>query len=196
MPSGWATRAASRSTTRPTRIRLVKRCIDDLDIDPKRFPPRASSARSPTPRTGCSTPRPTGSRSAPSSSRPPPRSTSSTSSGRRGMNAMDFDDLLFRLVNLFELFPEVRDRYRRASDTCWSTSTRTPTTRSTAGCGCSARSTATCSWSATTISRSTASAARTSATSSSSRTTSPTPRSSSSSRTTARRRRSWTPPTR
>ena len=29
-------------------------------------------------------------------------------------NAMDFDDLLFRCVNLFELFPEVRDRYRRA----------------------------------------------------------------------------------
>ena len=26
---------------------------------------------------------------------------------------MDFDDLLFRCVNLFELFPEVRDRYRR-----------------------------------------------------------------------------------
>ena len=29
-------------------------------------------------------------------------------------NAMDFDDLLFRCVNLFELFPEVRDRYRRS----------------------------------------------------------------------------------
>src|SRR5439155_3088106 len=27
------------------------------------------------------------------------------------MNAMDFDDLLFRAVNLFELFEEVRDRY-------------------------------------------------------------------------------------
>src|SRR5919206_3486040 len=30
------------------------------------------------------------------------------------MNAMDFDDLLFRCVNLFELFSEVRDRYRRS----------------------------------------------------------------------------------
>ncbi len=29
-------------------------------------------------------------------------------------NAMDFDDLLFRCVNLYELFPEVRERYRRA----------------------------------------------------------------------------------
>src|SRR5947209_12661430 len=27
------------------------------------------------------------------------------------MNAMDFDDLLFRAVNLLELFPEVRERY-------------------------------------------------------------------------------------
>ena len=27
------------------------------------------------------------------------------------MNAMDFDDLLFRTVNLLELFPEVRERY-------------------------------------------------------------------------------------
>src|SRR3954449_9792972 len=32
----------------------------------------------------------------------------------RSMNAMDFDDLLFRCVNLFELFPEVRDRYRQS----------------------------------------------------------------------------------
>ena len=29
-------------------------------------------------------------------------------------NAMDFDDLLFRCVNLFELFEDVRDRYRRS----------------------------------------------------------------------------------
>ena len=30
------------------------------------------------------------------------------------MNAMDFDDLLSRTVNLLELFPEVRERYARA----------------------------------------------------------------------------------
>ncbi|HEV2981474.1 MAG TPA: UvrD-helicase domain-containing protein [Solirubrobacteraceae bacterium] len=30
------------------------------------------------------------------------------------MNAMDFDDLLFRAVNLLELFPEVRERYVQA----------------------------------------------------------------------------------
>ena len=30
------------------------------------------------------------------------------------MNAMDFDDLLVRAVNVMELFPEVRERYAAA----------------------------------------------------------------------------------
>ena len=46
------------------------------------------------------------------SSRWSPTSTSSTSASCMRMNAMDFDDLLFRTVNLLELFPEVRERYR------------------------------------------------------------------------------------
>ena len=79
------------------------------------------------------------------------------------MNAMDFDDLLVRAVNVLELFPEVRDRYCDArSATSSSTSTRTRTTPSTAGSSCSPASTATSRWSATTRSRSTASAAPTS----------------------------------
>ena len=63
-------------------LRLVKRCIDELDVDPKRFTPRGDQApdlrreeraarRRGLPRR----------RSSPSSSRPPPTSTSSTSSG-------------------------------------------------------------------------------------------------------------------
>ena len=40
---------------------------------------------------------------------------------------MDFDDLLFRTVNLLELFEEVRGRYATPSATSWSTSTRTRT---------------------------------------------------------------------
>ena len=60
------------------------------------------------------------------------------------MNAMDFDDLLVRAVNVLELFPEVRDALRRAaSATCSSTSTRTPTTPSTGGFSCWPASTAT-----------------------------------------------------
>ena len=52
-------------------------------------------------------------------------------------NAMDFDDLLFRAVNLLELFQEVRDRYTTRSAGSSSTSTRTPTRPSTAGSSCS-----------------------------------------------------------
>ena len=58
-------------------------------------------------------------------------------------NAMDFDDLLVRTVNVLELFEEVRDRWRRASAGSSSTSTRTPTTPSTGCCSCSPPSTAT-----------------------------------------------------
>ena len=52
-------------------------------------------------------------------------------------NAMDFDDLLVRTVDLFERFPDVRERWASAFATCSSTSTRTRTTRSTGSCACS-----------------------------------------------------------
>ncbi len=63
-------------------VRLVKRCIEELGVDPKRFPPRGDQApdlrrQEPAARRRGLPAR----RSAPSSSRPPPRSTSSTSSG-------------------------------------------------------------------------------------------------------------------
>src|SRR5436305_3831848 len=93
-------------------LRLVKRCIDELDVDPKRFAPRAikrqiSDAKNQLIDAG-------GYRIKVGSffeqtaadvyemyeQRAPP------------MNAMDFDDLLFRCVNLFELFPEVLEKYR------------------------------------------------------------------------------------
>ena len=86
------------------------------------------------------------------------------------------------------------------SGTCWSTSTRTPTTRSTcssaswSATGEATRSPSSAS-SVTPTRASTRSAARRSATSCSSRPTTPTPPSSCSSRTTARRRRSCPPPT-
>ena len=64
--------------------------------------------------------------------------------------------------------------YRTRLDaTCWSTSTRTPTARSTASCSSSPRSTGTSAWWAIPTSRSTAGAARTCATSSTSRRTIP-----------------------
>ena len=90
------------------------------------------------------------------------------------MNALDFDDLLFRTVNVLELFPDVRRALPAArSAGSSSTSTRTPTTPSTGCCSCWPARSATSASSATTTSRSTASAAPTSTTSSTSSATSP-----------------------
>ena len=49
----------------------------------------------------------------------------------RQANALDFDDLLMMTVHLFRAFPAVRENWRRRFRHVWSTSTRTPTTRST-----------------------------------------------------------------
>src|SRR5918912_1846975 len=93
-------------------VRLVKRCIEELDIDPKRFTPRAIKRQISD-----------------------AKNTLLDAEGYRqrvdsffeqtaadvyelyeqrihSMNAMDFDDLLLRCVDLLRLFPEVRDRYR------------------------------------------------------------------------------------
>jgi hypothetical protein len=94
--------------------RLIKRCLDDLDIDAKRFTPRAMQSQISDAKNKLRSPRTTASSSAPTSSRPSPTSTSSTSASCHRMNAMDFDDLLVRSVNLLELFQEVRDRYATA----------------------------------------------------------------------------------
>jgi DNA helicase-2/ATP-dependent DNA helicase PcrA len=94
--------------------RLIKKVLDDLDIDSKRFTPRAMQAQI-------------------SDAKNKLRSHDEYRElvgsffeqtvadvyehyerelHRR--NAMDFDDLLFRAVNVLELFQEVRDRYTRA----------------------------------------------------------------------------------
>jgi DNA helicase-2/ATP-dependent DNA helicase PcrA len=92
-------------------VRLVKRCIEELDIDPKRFAPRAIKRQISD-----------------------AKNTLLDAEGYRqkvdsffeqtaadvyelyeqrihSMNAMDFDDLLMRCVDLLRLFPEVRERY-------------------------------------------------------------------------------------
>ncbi len=92
--------------------RQVKRCLDELDVDPKRFAPAAVQSQI-------------------SDAKNKLRSAEDY----RGLvgsffeqtvadvyehyertmhrsNAMDFDDLLVRAVNVLELFPEVRERYQ------------------------------------------------------------------------------------
>jgi DNA helicase-2/ATP-dependent DNA helicase PcrA len=91
--------------------RLVKRCLDQIDADPKRFTPNAVQHQI-------------------SDAKNKLRSAEDYAQMVEGyfeqtvaeayklyetelvrMNAMDFDDLLFRMVNVLELFPEVQARY-------------------------------------------------------------------------------------
>jgi DNA helicase-2/ATP-dependent DNA helicase PcrA len=91
--------------------RLIKRCLDDLGIDPKRFTPAS-----------------VGSQISDAKNKLRDADTYAQMVGSffeqtvadvyrsyerelHRMNAMDFDDLLVRAVNVLELFPEVRERY-------------------------------------------------------------------------------------
>src|SRR4051812_38672245 len=94
--------------------RLIKACLDELDIDSKRFTPRAMQAQISDAKNRL--------RSAEDYRQLVGSYFEQTVADvyeeyerqlhRR--NAMDFDDLLVRTVNILELFQEVRDRYQRA----------------------------------------------------------------------------------
>ncbi len=94
--------------------RLIKKCIDDLDIDPKRFTPRAMQVQISDAKNKL--------RAADDYRQLVGSFFEQTVADvyeayQRELhraNAMDFDDLLFRAVNLLELFQEVRDRYSNA----------------------------------------------------------------------------------
>ena len=94
--------------------RLIKKCLDDLDIDVKRFTPRAMQGQISDAKNKL--------RSAEEYRQLVGSFFEQTAADvyehyereLHRMNAMDFDDLLFRAVNLLELFQEVRDRYTTA----------------------------------------------------------------------------------
>jgi ATP-dependent DNA helicase UvrD/PcrA len=91
--------------------RLVKRCIDDLGIDPKRFSPAAVQAQISDAKNKL--------RDADAYAQMVGSFFEQTVADVYGsyerelhrMNAMDFDDLLVRAVNVLELFAEVREQY-------------------------------------------------------------------------------------
>ncbi|MEO8687178.1 MAG: UvrD-helicase domain-containing protein [Solirubrobacteraceae bacterium] len=94
--------------------RLLKRCLDDLDVDSKRFTPRAMQSQISDAKNKL--------RSAEDYRQLVGSYFEQTVADvyeryereLHRMNAMDFDDLLVRSVNLLELFQEVRDRYAQA----------------------------------------------------------------------------------
>jgi len=92
-------------------LRLIKQCMDELDIDPKRFTPRAIKRQISDAKNSLLDA--SGYRETISSFFEQTAADVYELYEQRihSMNAMDFDDLLFRCVTLFELFDEVRRRY-------------------------------------------------------------------------------------
>ncbi len=94
--------------------RLVRQCIGDLDVDPKRFTPAAVQSQISDAKNKL--------RSAEDYRQLVGSYFEQTVADVYDLyereihraNAMDFDDLLFRTVNVLELFPEVRERYQTA----------------------------------------------------------------------------------
>ena len=91
--------------------RLVKRCLDELGVDPKRFTPAGIQSQISAAKNKL--------RDAEGYGRMVESFFEQTVADAyrlyerelHRMNAMDFDDLLVRSVNLLEMFPEVRDVY-------------------------------------------------------------------------------------
>jgi DNA helicase-2/ATP-dependent DNA helicase PcrA len=93
-------------------VRMVKRCLDELEIDPKRYVPRSVKAAISAAKNQLTD--------------AADYATAATSDREQAIadvynlyerrmveaSAMDFDDLLVRTVNLLELFADVREKYR------------------------------------------------------------------------------------
>jgi DNA helicase-2/ATP-dependent DNA helicase PcrA len=94
-------------------LRMLKRCLRELGVDPKRYPPRAIHTKI------------SGAKNQLIDSDMYAETVGSVfeevvaeafplyEKRMLEANAMDFDDLLVRTVNALELFPEVRERWRR-----------------------------------------------------------------------------------
>jgi DNA helicase-2/ATP-dependent DNA helicase PcrA len=94
-------------------LRMVKRCMEELELDSKRFVPRAVRAQISAAKNQLVD----ATDYAEAQASPFEEAVADTFAlyERRMVeaSAMDFDDLLVRTVNLLELFADVRDKYRR-----------------------------------------------------------------------------------
>jgi DNA helicase II / ATP-dependent DNA helicase PcrA len=95
-------------------LRLVKACIDELDVDPKRFAPRGIRRQISDAKNQLLDAEAYRLKVSSFFEQTAADVYDLYEKRLHAANAMDFDDLLFRCVNLFELFEEVRDRYRRS----------------------------------------------------------------------------------
>jgi DNA helicase-2/ATP-dependent DNA helicase PcrA len=94
-------------------LRMLKRCLTELGVDPKRFPPRAVQAKISGAKNQLID-ADTYNESAHAEFEEIVAEAFPLYEKRmREANAMDFDDLLVRTVNVIELFEDVRERWRR-----------------------------------------------------------------------------------
>ena len=91
--------------------RLIKRCLDELGIDPKRFTPASVGAQISDAKNKLRDADAYAQQVGSFFEQTVADVYRSYERGLHRMNAMDFDDLLVRSVNVLELFPEVRERY-------------------------------------------------------------------------------------
>jgi DNA helicase-2/ATP-dependent DNA helicase PcrA len=94
--------------------RMVKRCIEEVGVDPKRFAPAAVHSRISQAKSKLLSASDCAQAIGSQFEEVVAEVYGLYESELHRMNAMDFDDLLFRTVNLLELFEEVRTRYAQA----------------------------------------------------------------------------------
>jgi ATP-dependent DNA helicase UvrD/PcrA len=94
--------------------RMVKRCMDEVGVDPKRFAPAAIHGQISQAKNKLLSASDCAQSIGSQFEEVVAEVYGLYESELHRMNAMDFDDLLFRTVNLLELFEEVRTRYARA----------------------------------------------------------------------------------
>ncbi|MDP9189494.1 MAG: UvrD-helicase domain-containing protein [Actinomycetota bacterium] len=93
-------------------LRMVKRCLADLEVDTKRYPPRAVQARISDLKNILVDAESYHEQAGSPFEEMVAQVYRSYERRMLDANAMDFDDLLMRAVNVLELFADVRERYQ------------------------------------------------------------------------------------
>jgi DNA helicase-2/ATP-dependent DNA helicase PcrA len=94
-------------------LRMLKRCLTQLGVDPKRFPPRAVQAKISGAKNQLIDSDSYNDSAYAEFEEIVAEAFPLYEKRMREANAMDFDDLLVRAVNVIELFEDVRERWRR-----------------------------------------------------------------------------------
>ena len=94
-------------------LRMVKRCLAELGVDPKRYPPRAVQGKISSAKNQLIDPSGYSEMMVGGFEEVVAEVFPLYEKRMLEANAMDFDDLLVRTVNVLELFPDVRERWQR-----------------------------------------------------------------------------------